>query len=84
MNNKTNHDLSAGIAKLNLNDLIRLANVACGQAKTECERALGELQNCLVYGEPKNRERNAMYASNRLKEAGEKVSIAFENLNYLK
>ena len=82
MNNKTSHDLSAGVASLNLNNLIELANIACGQAKTECERALSELQNCLVYSVDQ-KIRGAMYASARLRDAGKAAAIAFENLHYL-
>jgi hypothetical protein len=78
--NKTKHDLSAGIAKLSLNSLIELANIASGQAKVNCERELSALQHTLLYGKDKAQ---AKYDARNLATAANSAAIAFENLHYL-
>jgi hypothetical protein len=77
--NKTKHDLSAGIAKLDLNDLIFLSLNSIGLAKTECERELGALQRASF----NNEQKNMMYASRNLAEASAKCALACENHHFL-
>ena len=82
--NNTKHDLSANAAKLNLNDLITLAQSAAGLAKVECERELGELQRILAYVQGEKQKYNgAKYAANRLAHVAKHAAMAFETLHYL-
>jgi hypothetical protein len=72
----TKHDLCANTAKLNLNELQNSLLIARGLARTECERALGEIQ----MGSDKGR----MHGATRLAEAAsalEKISISLHYLN---
>lgn len=83
--NTTKHDLSANKAILNLDNLIRLAEIAAGLAQTNIERALGDLQNLRAYGGGNdNQTSDMMYASRRLADAARAAEFAFENLYYLK
>jgi hypothetical protein len=79
----TNHDLSANVAKLNLNNLIELAQMAAGAAKVACERELSGLQHTLLYNKEGNKESVARYDAQNLAKAAHLASIAFENLFYL-
>lgn len=81
MNNKTKHDLSAGVATLNLDNLIEVAQIAAGLAKTNVERELGNLQNNTLYHRART-DRHMIDARN-LADAANAAQIAFENLHYL-
>lgn len=52
---KTKHDLSAGHAKINLNELIKTVQIAVGRSRHEVERRLNEIQSMQLY------ERNKHY-----------------------
>lgn len=77
--NTTKHDLSAGTAKLNLNNLITLANAAVGFTKVQCERALNRLQYASIASDV----HEMMCASADLADAATACQAACENLHYL-
>ena len=78
--NITKHNLSAGTAKLNLDNLIQLAEVASGLSKVECEREISKLQSASFSGHLWE----AKHAAINLASAANSAAIAFESLCVLK
>ena len=81
----TKHDLSADIAKLNLNELIKVAQIAVGRSRWDCEQALSKLQANQLYSNPNKCDRTYQIASaaKDLAEASRDLAEATNTLHYL-
>ena len=77
---ESKHDLNAGEVKISYPELIKTAEIAVGLARTECERALNDLQTQSFKG----CTANMRHAAERLQQAAENVFVAANTLHYLR
>jgi hypothetical protein len=85
---KTSHDISAGIVRLNFNQLFRTVQIAVGLSKAECERRLSEIQHAGIYGktvsgQPGGDHRQMFSAAKELARHAEQLATATGTLDAL-
>jgi hypothetical protein len=81
----TKHDLCAGTAKLNLNELIETAKIAVSRCRWDCEYNLRDVQERQIDIEPDVWRRSYRVASAacQLAESAKSLAIATNTLHYL-
>ena len=85
---KTSHDISAGIVRLNFDQLFRTVQIAVGLSKVECERRLSEFQHAsfcgkTVSGRLGGDHRQMFYAAQELARHAEQLATATGTLDAL-
>ena len=76
---KTKHDLSAGVAILNLDEMISAAQIAVSFARMDLERSIGDVQQKHF----KNDQMGAVFATQHLAETAEGLRKLQINYHYL-
>lgn len=81
----TKHDLCAGTAKLNLNELIKTAQIAVGHARHACECALSDVQlhHCYPEKDKWSQSYKVANAADSLVRAANDLAQATNTLHYL-
>jgi hypothetical protein len=81
----TKHDLCANTAKLNLNELIKTAEIAVSLSRWDCERYLRDVQDKQLENNPDKWRKTYGVASSAclLAETANKLAMATNTLHYL-
>jgi hypothetical protein len=82
---KTSHDLCANTAKLNLNELIKTAEIAVARSRWDCEQALQQVQIQQVYSNKDKWQQTyaVANAAHDLSRAANDLAQAANTLHYL-
>ena len=82
---KTSHDLCANTAKLNLNELIKTAEIAVARCRWDCEQAMQNVQIKQMENNPDKWRKSYHVASaaEQLALAGNDLAQATNTLHYL-
>ena len=81
----TKHDLCANTAKLNLNELIKTAQIAVARCRWDCEQAMNDVQNKQLSCNPDKWRQSygIACAAHTLSQAATDLAQATNTLHYL-